>query len=66
MQRANGGRLEPKIGLEVLSNLPNQPLERQLPDEKPSRLLVMPDLPKGHGSRAIPVPLLDAALHARA
>merc|ERR1712202_15636 len=33
--------LEPQVSLEVLSNLTNQPLERQLADQQPCRLLVL-------------------------
>lgn len=47
--------------LEVLSDLTNEPLEGQLPDKELSRLLVAPDLTKGHGSGTEPVGLLDTA-----
>lgn len=47
--------LEPEVGLEVLSDLTNQPLERQLPDEQFSTLLVTPDFSKSDCSRPVPV-----------
>ncbi len=65
LKRADGGRLEPEVGLEVLGDLPDQPLERQLPDEQVGRLLEPPDLPERDGARAVPVRLLDAALRTR-
>ena len=52
--------LEPKVGLEVLGDLPDKALEGQLADEELSGLLVPPDLTEGHGTRAVPVGLLDA------
>ena len=53
--------LEPKVGLEVLGDLPDKALEGQLADEELSGLLVPPDLTEGHGAGAVPVGLLDAA-----
>ena len=50
----DGGGLEPKVGLEVLGDLPHQALERQLADEQLSRLLVPPDLTEGDGTGTIP------------
>ena len=44
--------------LEVLSNLTNEPLERELPDQKLGRLLVPPDLTEGDGTRAETMGLL--------
>lgn len=42
--------LEPKIGLEILSDFPHQSLERKLADQKLGTLLVLPDLPQSHCS----------------
>ena len=52
--------LEPQVSLEVLGNLPDQTLERQLADEQLSGLLVPPDLTESNGSRPVPVGLLDS------
>ena len=57
----DGGGLEPKVGLEVLGDLPDETLEGQLADEELSGLLVPPDLTESHGSGAVPVGLLDSA-----
>ena len=54
-------RLEAKVGLELLGELANQALERELADEELGGLLVAPDLAEGHGAWAVPVGLLDAA-----
>ena len=54
LEGADGGRLEPQVGLEVLGDLPHQALERQLADEQLSRLLVPPDLTEGDGTGTIP------------
>ncbi|CAN0878433.1 hypothetical protein LINGRAHAP2_LOCUS12472 [Linum grandiflorum] len=61
LQSGDGAALEPQIRLEILSYLPHQPLERQLPDEKLGALLVLPDLPQRHGSWAESVRLLHSA-----
>merc|ERR1719309_190358 len=60
LQSPNGGTLEPEICLEILGNLPHQPLEGQLPDEKLGGLLVTPDLPESDRARPVSVGLLDA------
>merc|ERR1719471_31060 len=60
LEGANGRGLEPEVGLEVLGDLPHQALEGQLADEQLGGLLVPPDLTEGHGSRAVPMGLLDA------
>ena len=57
----DGRGLEAQVGLEVLSDLPDQTLEGQLADEELSGLLVPPDLTEGHGAGPVPVGLLDAA-----
>merc|ERR1719309_268897 len=61
LQSPNGGTLEPQICLEILGNLPHQPLEWQLPYQQLSGLLVSPNLPESHSSRPIPVGLLDTS-----
>jgi hypothetical protein len=57
----DGRRLEAEVRLEVLGDLTDEPLERQLADEELGRLLVAPDLTEGDGSRAVTVGLLDTA-----
>ena len=57
----HGGSLETQIGLEILGNLTNQTLERELADQQVSRLLVTTDLTKSDGSGAITVGLLDTS-----
>jgi hypothetical protein len=57
----DGRSLEPQVGLEVLGDLADQPLERKLPDQKLGTLLVPADLAKGDGSGAVPVRLLDSS-----
>ena len=61
LQRADGRRLEPEVGLEVLGDLPHEALERQLADQELGALLKLPNLPECHGAGAVPVRLLDAA-----
>jgi hypothetical protein len=54
----DSGRLEAQVGLEVLSNLTDQTLEGQLPDQELRALLVLADLTKCHGSRPVTMRLL--------
>jgi hypothetical protein len=61
LQRQHRGALEPQIGLEVLRNLPHQPLERQFADKELRGLLVLADLPKSHSSWPVSVGLLHTA-----
>ncbi|CAG6022232.1 unnamed protein product [Menidia menidia] len=61
LQGHDGGALEAQVGLEVLRDLPDQPLEGQLADEQLGGLLVAADLPQGHGSGPVTVRLLHAA-----
>ena len=61
LEGQDGGGLEPEVGLEVLGDLPDEPLEWKLPDEELGGLLVPPDLPQGDGSGPVPVGLLDAS-----
>ena len=59
LKSADGGGLEAKIRLEVLGDLTNKTLERQLADEKLGRLLVATDLTESDGTRLVAVRLLD-------
>jgi histone H3 len=59
LEGKNGGALEAEIGLEVLGNLTNKALERQLADEELSGLLVAADLTESDGARSVSVGLLD-------
>ena len=61
LEGKDGGSLEPQVGLEVLGDLADQPLEGELPDEELSTLLVPADLAKGDGSGPVPVGLLHSA-----
>ncbi|KAK2974785.1 hypothetical protein RJ640_026761 [Escallonia rubra] len=58
LQCGHGGALEPEVGLEVLGDLSDQPLEGQLPDQQLGALLVLPYLPQRHRPRPEPVGLL--------
>jgi hypothetical protein len=53
--------LEAQVRLEVLRDLANQALKRQLADQKVRALLVLPNLPEGDGAGPVAVGLLDAA-----
>ena len=57
----NGSTLETKVGLEILSNLTDQTLERSLANEKIGRLLVLANLTQSDSSWAVTVGLLDAS-----
>ena len=61
LECGDGAALESEVGLEVLGDLPHQPLERQLPYEELRALLVLPDLTKSHCPRPETVRLLHAA-----
>src|SRR5271155_2947867 len=66
LQGHDGRALEAQIGLEVLRDLANEALERQLADEQLRRLLVTTDLAQRHCSGPVAVGLLDAAGRRRA
>jgi len=66
LESSDGGRLETKIGLEVLSDLTDQTLERQLADQKLGRFLVSSDFSESDGSGSVTVGLLDSASGRRA
>ena len=61
LQGTDGGGLEPQVSLEVLGNLPDQPLEGQLADEQLGRLLVTPDLTQGNCAGPVPMWLLHSS-----
>jgi len=61
LEGSNGGCLEPEIGLEVLSNLTNKSLERELADEELGALLVPSDLTKSNSSGSETMRLLDSS-----
>ena len=58
LKSADGSRLETQIGLEVLGDFSNKPLERQLADEKLGRLLITTDFTQSDGTRTITMRLL--------
>ena len=61
LEGQDGGGLEPQVGLEVLGDLPDEPLEGKLPDEELGGLLISSDFTKSDGSGSVPVGLLDAS-----
>ncbi len=61
LKRENSVRLEAEVGLEVLGDLADEALERELADQELGGLLVLADLTKRDGTGAVPVRLLDAA-----
>ena len=50
LQSTDGGALEAQVALEVLSDLTDETLEGQLPDQELSRLLVATDLTESDGT----------------
>ena len=61
LEGENRRALEAEVSLELLGNLANQALERELADEELSGLLVSPDLAESDSAWAVPVGLLHAA-----
>jgi len=61
LESTDGRRLESKIGLEILSDLANKALERELSDEKLGRLLVSSNLTKSDGTGLVAMGLLDTS-----
>lgn len=59
LQCPNGGRLESKIGLEILGNFSDQSLEGELSDQEFSRFLVSPDFSEGYSSGPVSMGFLD-------
>ena len=61
LEGEDGAGLEAQVGLEVLGDLADEALERQLADEQLRRLLVATDLTERDRAGAVAVRLLDAA-----
>jgi len=61
LQGTDGSGLEPQVSLEILSNLPDQPLEGQLADEQLGGLLVTPDLTESDCAGPVPMGLLHSS-----
>ena len=61
LQCHHGAALEAQVRLEVLSNLADQTLERQLADQQLGALLVAANLTQGHRAGPVAVRLLDSA-----
>jgi len=61
LESTNGSGLEPQVSLEVLSDLPDQPLEGQLADEQLGGLLVTPDLTQRDCAGPVPMGLLHSS-----
>merc|ERR1712215_276141 len=61
LQGHHGRTLEPEVGLEILGNLPHEPLEWQLTNEQFRGLLVSPNFPECHRARPVPVRFLDSS-----
>ena len=61
LQCKHSRALEAQVGLEILGDLADQALERQLADEQLSGLLVLADLTQSNSARSVAVGLLDAA-----
>ena len=61
LEGKNGRSLEAKIGLEVLGDLTDKTLERELADEQVGRLLVTTNLTASDSSWTVSVGLLDSS-----
>lgn len=53
LECSNGGGLESQVSLEILGDLTNESLERELSDQELSRFLVTTNLTESNGSRSI-------------
>jgi len=60
LKSSNCSRLEPQVGFEILRDLPHQPLEGKLADQKLRRLLVPSDFSERNGTGPVTMRLLDA------
>ena len=60
LQGHDGGTLEAQVGLEVLSDLTDQTLEWEFPDQQLGAFLVSPDLTKSDSSGPVPVGFLNS------
>ncbi len=65
LKRKNSRALEAEISLEILGDLADEALERELADQQLGGFLVTADLAKSHGARAVAVGLLHAASRRR-
>ena len=61
LEGGDGKGLEAEVGLEVLRDLADEALERELAEQKVRRLLVAADLAERDGAGAVAVRALDAA-----
>jgi hypothetical protein len=61
LESADGGGLEAEVRLEVLGDLTDKTLERQLADEKLGGLLVAADLTESNRTGLVAVGLLDTS-----
>ena len=61
LEGEDGRSLEAEVALEVLGDLPDKALERELADEEVSRLLVTTDLTKSNSPGTVTVGLLDSS-----
>ena len=61
LKSQDGRSLESKISLELLGDLTDKALERELSDEELRRLLVSADLTKSDGTGSVSVRLLDTS-----
>jgi hypothetical protein len=61
LQGYNSGVLESQIGLEVLSDLTDQTLERQFADQQFSRFLIATDFSESHCTGTITMWFLDSS-----
>jgi hypothetical protein len=52
LESSDGGRLESQVCLEILSNLTNETLERELSDQELSGFLIPTDFTESDGSRS--------------
>jgi hypothetical protein len=61
LKGTDGGRLESKVGLEILGDFTNETLEGKLSDQELGRFLVTTDLSESDGTRLITMRLLDTS-----
>ncbi|RXN00305.1 hypothetical protein EOD39_9786 [Acipenser ruthenus] len=55
LQHHDSGALEAQVGLEILGDFSDQPLERQLVDQQLSGFLIAADLPQSHSPGPVTV-----------
>ena len=61
LKSQNSAGLEAEISLEILSNLSDETLERELSDQELSALLIPSDLSQSDSTRSVSVGLLDSS-----